>query len=421
MLIAGQGRHASLDQAAAPPADASGLYLSGGAPQLNLALRQAEQERVLAQVQSRVETLRQAIDHLDAPDGDLPQDAVTALSPRPESLGVTADGLATAPASHTVEVQWPAQPGTILSPPQNPVALVDLSDGAHTFTLTIDGVEHQLSVGVNNNDQAVDSQEDLLGRLARAIAGVDPGLTASVESSLDDAHDPTPGHRLLNRAVRLRVEGVGPGQGVSFSLVDDAGTLVGAYGLESQVPPQAASLRLGGALTSQDSNDFSLDNGHLVATALAGGDGPLEIAVRAGARPITDQLQAVISQYNGLLGYLDLHADMLRPSLKDRVARPLEDRAALMPALGLKATAQGRLVMGESFAQRLLSDFAAARRTLLDEDGWTTALGAKLDQILALGVEAFGQPLQSESLLEQSRRVWRTLEQTRLGIVNGYY
>jgi hypothetical protein len=283
----------------------------------------------------------------------------------------------------------------------------------------VDGVEHQLSVRVNNNASQVDTQEDLLGRLARAIGGVDPALSAQVISSEEDAFDPS--HHLLNRTVRLSLEGTGAGQGASFSLRDDQGTLVGDYHLDTQVPPQAASLRLGGVLTAQAGNDFSLDYGHVAATALDSTRGAVGLRVEAGAGPITQQLDSVITQYNDLLGYLDSHADLLRPSLKDRLSRPLEDRAGTLQELGLRASAQGRLITSSRFDDKITSDYPAVRQTLLSQQGWIPALRAKVGQILDMEPAAFASVLEPSSLQEQRRRAWLALDQTLSGIVNGYY
>lgn len=418
LLIAGDG-HYPLVKGEPRPQDpgALGLYYSGNAPHLNLTIRQTEQERVLAQVRQRLTDLAQTIDSLTPPAGDRPAEAITALSTEPQALWATADSQATAPADYEVQVQWPAAPGQVLSPGQNPIALVDVADGAHTLTLTVNGVAHQLSVQVNNNAGQVDSQEDLLGRLARAIGGVDPGVSAQVITSQEDALDPN--HHLLNRTVRLSIQGTDPA--VSFSLADDQGTLVIAYHLASQVPPRAASLRLDGGLTSQAGNDFSLDNGHVGATALDSSTGTVGLSVEAGAGPITRQLNSLITQYNDLIGYLDSHADLLRPSLKDRLARPLEDRAGVLPELGLRSTAQGRLLISELFEQKVTSDYPAVRQALLDSRGWIPTLRVKVGQILGMDRDAFATALEPNGLLEQRRRAWLALEQTLSGIVNGYY
>lgn len=418
LLNTGSGRYPSLKaQATAQDPGAMGLYYSGNAPQLNLSIRQTEQERVLAEVRQRLISLALTIDNLTPPAGDRPGQAVTALSPDPQALAAAADSQATAPASYGLKVEWPAAPGQVLSPAQNPIALVDQADGAHTFTLTINGVAHQLSVTVDNHPGQVDTQEDLLGRLARAISGVDPAVSAQVIASQEDAHDPL--HHLLNRTARLSIQGADAS--VSFSLADVQGTLVSDYHLGTQTPPRAASLMVAGVPTTQAGNNISLDSGHVGATALDTTNGPLELSVEAGAGPITRQLDSVIGQYNDLLSYLDSHADLLRPSLKDRLVRPLEDRASLMPELGLRATAQGRLSVSSLFDDKVTSDYPAVRQTLLDRQGWVPALRNKVGQILAMDQTAFASVLESSGLQEQRRRAWLALDQSLSGIVGGYY
>lgn len=169
ILIVGNGRYGASKPEASKAGEstayaaAAGIYINGEASHLNLNIRQAEQERVLAEVRQRLYSLALNIDNLTPPEGDTPSTAVTALSSDPQSISATADSQATTTASYGVEVQWAAAPGQVLTPPQNPVALVDLADGEHTFTLTVDGVEHQLSVAVDNNDSKVDTQDGVAG------------------------------------------------------------------------------------------------------------------------------------------------------------------------------------------------------------------------------------------------------------------
>jgi hypothetical protein len=389
---------------------------------------------VLGEVDRRIANLRRAIDDLPVPSGDLTREVKTALSPEPAALRVTADQEAQAPASHTVEAQWPAHGGLILSSPQNPIAAIDLDDGEHTFSLTVDGVEHQLSVKAYNgsvrDDQSLlgdlarpstDTQEEFLGRLARAIDGVDPRLKASLEYSFADAQDPGPRSRPLNRVVRLKLESVTEGRGPVFSLSDESGQAVSAYHLESQQPPRAARVRLLGALHDQDSNQLSLDNGHVGGDILDTTNGPLEVTVRQGAQPFTQAFGSLLHQYNDLVSYLDTHHDVLRPALKDRIIRPLEQRARTLDAVGLKPSPQGRLTPTSLFTQQVQSDFGAARQALVGGKGWLTELGKKLRQIQATGLENFELGLSPTTPAEQKQRAWSLIDEVRSEIIDGYY
>ncbi|MFZ5587633.1 MAG: hypothetical protein ACOZHQ_17065 [Thermodesulfobacteriota bacterium] len=405
-----------------PNLSASSLYFSGGGAELPLGLRQAEQERVLAQVRLRVDALAAAIDRLPLPAGDLPQTEVTATSDQPQALTATADAGAAAPASHGVQVQWPAAPGSVFSTPQNPIALTDLDDGEHVFKLVIDGVEHALTLTVNNGDGGPpDSQEEILGRLARVISGVDPRIRAEVEPAQADFRDLGERHRRLGRAVRLKIETVGAAQGPDFRLEDVSGSLVSAYGLNSGIPGRPARLGLMGALADSADGAASLDRGQVAVQALAASDGVATVAVEQGAGPLLRSLGALINQYNDLMGYLDLHADLLRPSLKDRVTRPLEERARVLGEIGLRATPQGRLKALSGFADQVARNYPAVRERLTGESGWTQGLRQKLVQIQALEPDAFAADLTAPSHLEQLKRVWRAMDAVRTGLVGGYY
>lgn len=69
-------------------------------------------------------------------------------------------------------------------------------------------------MAVNNNDSQVDTQEDLLGRLATVLNGADPGVSAQVVASQQDVYNPQ--HHLLHRTLRLSIRGSDPS--VDFSL-----------------------------------------------------------------------------------------------------------------------------------------------------------------------------------------------------------
>ncbi|MCA1906523.1 MAG: hypothetical protein LDL11_08040 [Desulfarculus sp.] len=422
LLVTPTGRHPSTRELEPTPRlTASGIYFSGEASQLPLSLRQAEQDRVMDEVRRRVDSLARAIDRLPIPKGDLPGVEVTALSDQPEAVAAVATTAATSPAWHGVQARWPAQVQTILTAPQNPIALTDLPDGVHTFNLTIDGETHLVEVRVNNGGGGpADDQEELLNRLARAINGVDSRVLATVEEVGRDYGGIAAGSR-LGRGLRLRVEGVGAGQGVDFSLEDVDGSLVETYGLNRSIAGRPARVSLGGALVDLAEGQTSLDQGQVGLRILDASDGEATISVETGAGPITRALRDVIGQYNELVGYLDLQADLLRPSLKDRITRPTENLARALDQLDLRASPQGRIKELAGFATQVAANYETTFATLLGPTGWATTLREKLRQIQAMDKDAFAAELVEVSPREQRRRALMALEQVRASIVEGYY
>lgn len=423
ILVTPSGRFPSTPPPSPTPnLSAGSLYFSGGGADLAYSLRQAEQERVISQVNLRIDALAAAIDRLPLPAGDLPAAEISALNSQPAALSATATAEAANPASYGVSSQWAAAPGQILSTPQNPIALTDLDDGEHTFKLIIDGVEHELSLAVNNPvTGAVDSQEDLLGRLGRVISGVDPRIRAEVEPAQSDYRDLGERNRRLGRAVRLKIESVGPAQGPDFRLEDVSGSVVSSLGLGSVAPGRAARLGALGAVTDSADGSASLDQGRVGLQVLGSSDGTAAINVRQGADALVGSLNALINQYNDLVGYLDMHQDLLRPALKDRITRPLEERARLMGDIGLRATPQGRLKTLSAFNGQAAQNYPAVRERLTGDNGWTQALRQKLSQIQALEPDAFAADLTGPSHIEELKRIWRAMDAVRSGLVEGYY
>lgn len=398
-----------------------------------LNIRKFSQDQVLAEVDRRVGDLRARIAYLPVPDTDNFNLVRTASSPRPQAIEFTADSEATAPTIHSLEVQWPSRGASVLSTPQNPIDPVTTADGEHSFTLTIDGVEHSLSVNVNNGGDpdmwetlrgetvgATDTQEELLNKLAITISGVDPDIAAEVIHYEQDAYDPTPRTTARERVVRLRIYSTASGAGPSFTLEDDSGTLVSDYGLNAGQPPRPARVRVGGALFDQDSDLVSLDSGHVTGQAEDNTRGMMDLPVKAGAGPITEALDGLITKYNELVNYLDRHAEYLRPSLKDRIIRPTESLAGELRRVGLKPALNGRLGLSAGFDEELAGDFGRFREVLLGENGWVSGLETKLSQISRTGVQSFAADLSDTRPGTDRRRAWALLDTITRGIVDIY-
>ncbi len=397
-----------------------GLYQGSRYSELKANLLKQQQDRVLEQAGLKINELASLLTNMHVPQGDVVALAKTAVSPAPQAISAQADDQAATPASHTVEVNWPAQGRTVLSAPENPVDSLTLADGEHTFSLFIEGVEHQITVTAHN-DTVRDTQEEFLARLARAIDMVDPRLKAEVVHEFQDAYDPAPRSQPLNRVVRLKVQNTEEGRGIDYYFSDvEGGNLVETYGLNSAPPRRAASLRVLGQLRSQDTNELSLDDGHVTGQIKGSTNGPVDIKVSRAAGVISQELNQAIVKYNDLVSYLNLNADILRPSLKDRIVRPLEQSAKLFPDIGLRATAQGRLAVSSDFDRQVTENFGQVREVLFAENGWQPKLLAKLQQIQGMDIHDFAAPFTSESSLAERQRARELLEYLTDGIINGY-
>jgi hypothetical protein len=409
-------------ESAPDPSTAAGIYVNGNPSEIRRSLRKIEQQNVLDTVYRKIDDLSRQIDNMHVPETDLVLRTKTAVSSQPESLTAMADDLAIAPARHTVEIRHPAEPKTILSKPLNPVESVGLDDGDYDLTVVVGDNEYTVSVNAANNSSQVDTNEEFLATVARAINGVDPRINAEVVHGEEDAYDPTPRSRPMNRTVRLAITSTEEGQGTDFYISDpDGSSMASDYGLAASQPSRAARVVVQGALRDQSSNSLELDGGHVIAEIGNQTVSPARIDVSEGPDIITEDITGVVASYNDLVHYLDAHADLLRPSLKDRIVRPLEDRAGLMQQVGLRGTAQGRMEMSENFADRVIGAFDKMRSVLVGDGGWTEALQLKLQQIQGVGKEDFAKDLSQPSLMEVRRQAFDLASSLSSSIINGYY
>lgn len=381
------------------------------------AVARIEQERVLSELKARFNNLAASIQILNVPESGPLANVRTASSDAPGALTMSADADAAAPASYDVEVQWPATGGVIKGNLNNPIGDVDLSAGTYEFSLFIDGEEYELSVEVDPGGQD-DTHEDLLARIAREINKVDSRIQAEVEQGfmIDSGNEYVP----LNRAVRLQVSGPADSQGPDFYLSEDSSSLLAAYNLDQGQPARAASVRQGAQLRQQSSNTLSLDGGHVTGQIHDTTDGTVEVQVNKGQKPVYEQLKGIIDQYNNVVAYMDMHSDLLRPSLKDRVIRPGEQQANTMLDIGLRMTAGGSL-KDQGFNNAVSGDYDQVYETLLGDNGWINNLAKKLDQILDMDTSFWVEDLEFQQGMTPNQKAWALAFDITQNIVNAYY
>lgn len=376
-----------------------------------------EQERVLSQLKTRFNNLAASIANLNVPDSGPLDNTRTPSSGTPGALSLSADSEATAPASYGVDVKIPATGGVVKSNLNNPIGDVLLSSGTYDFSMFVDGEEHQLSVEVDP-DGKEDTHEDLLARIARAVNGIDSRIHADVEQGfmIDTANDYVP----LNRAVRLNVSGPTDEQGPSFYFSEDSSGLLAAYDLDKGTPARAASLSQEGTPLQQSTNELSLDDGHVTGTIYDSTGGPTEVRVDKGLEPVYEQYASIVSQYNDLVSYMDMHSDLLRPSLKDRVIRPGEQQAKDMLDIGLRLNAGG-ILKDQGFKQAMSGDYDQVYETMLGDNGWIDNLATKIDQILDMDTSFWTVDLELQQGMTPTQKAWALTFDITQNIVNGYY
>lgn len=423
VLVTSEGRFESAPKPTAQGPDlgqAAGLYEASWQSGMRLRIRENEQRQVLAEVERRVDSLALAIANLNVPKTDLPGVEKTAVSSDPQALSADADSQASSPALYSLGVRWPAQGRSYLSSPQNPVEVIPIDPGTYTLDMTVDGQTYSIEVDAHPGTSP-DTQEEFLDRLARVIDAKDSRISADLVYGFQDAYDPTPRTRPMDRVVQLRVYSNEEGQGPDFYFSDSGdSTLVSDYGLDKAAPRRPARVELNAALRDQQYNTISLDDGHVSGEIYGSTVGGAEIAVSQGTGVIEAEMKNLLSQYNGLVGFLDENADLLRPSLKDRIIRPLEERFNTLQEAGLNPMASGRMSAGDNLRANLEGNFAELREALFSPDGWASALATKLGQIQNMDINAFAASLTGRSQFQERSQAMALMETLGRSIINGY-
>ncbi|RNB77746.1 flagellar filament capping protein FliD [Brevibacillus panacihumi] len=218
--------------------------------------------------------------------------------------------------------------------------------GHHTFTLSIDEQEKELTF---YSDPAY-SFADSLRRMAGVINRSKLGVSARVEASGE--HSPW----------SLVMESIRPGAKQAFTLRDTSGHCIRALRLDqTETAARDAELLLNHQHVQLEQNQLSVDNRGVRLTLLqADRSQPIHIAVVKDTERLLEQTKTLVHRYNRLLAFLREHQDVLSTQKLEtftRISRAADQE--LLP-FGIKRSDNGELQLDESHWRRAVdADFTA--------------------------------------------------------------
>ena len=379
--------------------------------------KQNQQQQVLQEIERRFSDLTAKWQQLDLPEGDIIWTSRRLVNENLEALaGRVADERA-GQSLHRMKIIWPSSEPRIITGPKVPNAPVELDSGDYEMTLTVNDQEYNVKVPVSREYGLVDSQSDLLKRMSMAINNVQPYVKARVEESVNLPSATAP-YRLPGRGQRLIVESAE--SGVDFAFSDRQGNMAQAYGLNRYIPGGRARYEVDGQNYSSDDNMISF--GDIVGVIKDSSNGSFTLKVTIGPDSLIKGVSQFLQSYNDLLSYLDLHSDYLRPSLKDRLISPAQDRAAVFSKIGISGNNQGNLKANDSFSAHLLGEYATTRDMLLGgENSWAVALMQQIGTIRHIGLDNYAHDLAPARDDQVRSRAWLDLETLCSNIIDAYY
>ncbi len=370
--------------------------------------KQTQQQQALRSVDNLLNQLQNQWRKMNLPAGEIvwaDKERLDNLEDNPNRQDLLHEVLRN---SRDIAITWPQSQTRALSGAQNPEAPVALAPGNYELKLTVDDRAFAVNVGVSQNYGRVDANKDVLQKLAIAINSQQSMVKASLREEIKPS-DPMRPYHLPGRGLQLLIEG----QGHSFALDDVAGSLAQHYGLHRQ---SAHSEHTG--LTAAIIGDRRLPLEGM-AGLLQTTDGQIQVTSSPAA--LLKEVNAFLHSYNELVDYLQLQGDCLRPTLKDRLTRPQQDRSGRLNELGLTASGFGQLMAKNDFASHLIGDYKNTATFLLKgEKSWAEALMRQVGEVRRMGLENYANPLVAQSEEQARSRAWLDLEGLREKIVSAY-
>ncbi len=384
----------------------------------SLTLRSA----TLTDLRTNLNTLNSKAQTLAKPGTLSPFGAKTVATSAPAVVTATASA-GTVSGVHTVLVTQLARRSTLVSTQWlqggNELASVT-GEGSHTFRISINGVDTQVTVAVG----AADDNRTVLSAIAAAVNASDAKVTASVVND-------------TSTTARLMLIGDESGSGAAVTLADVSGTLVASTGTSSAVQSNGTA---GGYVYATDQLDarFVLDGlaitrgRNVVEDVVPGLTITLTSPQAADAQPVTltvgpDQesikakVQEFIEAYNATIAFLKERTSVsvstetratgttdvrsvnrgtlasesaylglmmkLRADVAGRITTGATGGPVALSEMGITAGKDGALSISDNakFVKALTEKPDAVTALFNSDDGVATRVSARLKQFLAAG------------------------------------
>lgn len=272
------------------------------------------------------------------------------------AVAVTASARAGATlGSHTFTVSQVAVAQQNTGTALDPAAATALVTGTHSFSLTIGGTTHNLSVTVN----AGDSNQQVLDRMAAAINNAKAGATSAVVKN-------------ANGTASLQVTADRTGTSGAFTLADTAGGAVANTGAGTATrAAENASYTQDGISRTSETNAFSLDQGRLQVTLLAPSTQPVTAKVSPDAPGLASAVEGLANAINQTFSTVRQNAARLSSALVPALQAAGQD--AKLKQIGIDRQADGALTVDKNeLTDAVQKDFAGVKDALSGPSGLAT-------------------------------------------------
>lgn len=336
--------------------------------------------------------LSRAMSALSFPEGTSPGFFKTASVSDSAKASARAEADA-ASASYRLGIGRLATAKTIKSAVLVSSATTSLSEGIHSFTLTVNDKTATLNIAVNKSGANPDTEKNMLQQLARAIESADSNLDAEVIEGKRKVYSPL-SDTMSEGTVQIRIQAKDTGDAADFMLSDTgAETMISDLNLDRVVlSGKKSAYTLNSMPGTSDANSISADNGSLSIQMLnPTGRTPVTITVEKGIAPLEKSITGLITSYNDYIEWLDKNTRFIDGFLKNDIVLEVAAMARDLKSIGLEVNDKGIIAVADKFSSALQTKTGAVESTLTGPEGLFTGLASKLNSISTNGVQHYAR------------------------------
>lgn len=224
--------------------------------------------------------------------------------------------------------------------------LVDFDTGTYSFSLTIGSDSYSIDLPIVNEPSGIKpTNRSFLRDLERSINNLGLDVTATLKDVQVRDYNPYR-ENAYKKMSYLSVSATATGDEIDFSLSDTTGSLIEELGLNDIVQFGTQNqYRVDGNQNAEDSNSITVASGEVSAYLLdetETGDN-LQIRVLNNRKELSDEITAIIGDYNELISWIDENEFVISQSLKTTLFKELSSLSVQNKTISFNALEEGEI------------------------------------------------------------------------------
>ena len=273
--------------------------------------------------------------------------------------------------------------------------------GTNTFSISIEGQVHEISIEV----VAGDTNKDVLQKLSTAINDANIAVTANVTSGSSSVG-----------TQQIIIKSDNTGISNDFLISDVSGNAITVTGANIiTTSAQDASYKVDETSYTSGSNTVYLDNGMVTVNLLGVGD--VDLTVAPDVNEVGNTITNFISELNSSIDFLQNNSDYINGDVLETINSFISDHKSELESFGIQKNSDGKLEIDqEKLSEAIAQNFGGIKDTFAGVNGFSIQIDNLSNRIKSSPVSDYSKEFESS---DYSKLFYSNLQNVNQNSIQG--